>query len=301
MIFIKNLNDNSISVNGQVLTKVYQLRNNNIDNNVSMVNIYDPKDVIFDKVPFIEISINDVVADNMLNCLQAFEPLKKNFNSGGSAPLPTEFGKGQNYTYLDLTSADANDNCIKLQDEINRISILSDTNSIYGAALSLDNRFTIFATGKVVSNIELPSFIDLCSPAGFLEIENIVLSQQSSNNLTNVKLLTNKSFDILENSVFENCDFVNIDFVEGKNIKIFKTKFQFVNFSEINNLIMKNSESEEVNIFKGIIEINNCKVNTLTETGCLGFIYNSQISSYNVQSLKIRNCIDYNYDVIPNN
>ena len=114
--------------------------------------------------------------------------LATSFTSANFEKLNTEVlrGVGENYRYVDLISANTAVNTAILQDAIDRASGTTP----YGQTLGDTNRFTIYATGKVDS-INVYDFINLCSPAGFLEfnlLEKNSISEFNSQDFINIKV-----------------------------------------------------------------------------------------------------------------
>ena len=89
MITITNVDDKFFTVDGIPKVKAYQMKPSAGVNKVSLVNVYDSKDVLFADQPVEEIEIEGETYETTLEALTAFQPLTGNFNTGGVTPQNT--------------------------------------------------------------------------------------------------------------------------------------------------------------------------------------------------------------------
>ena len=261
--------------------------------------------------------------DTIINIQKILCDLRTRIDNITNTPVTVTTGQGENYTYLDLTSSDTAVNTITLQTEIDRVANLTP----YGLPLSDTNRFTIYATGKV-DQIYVNNFINLCSPAGFLEVYALLtFNFFKSNDFINIKHLAYfgaESSDKLKiiNSIFldsfvmsasQNLIIQNINVagvfgantctdlkLEGSSVAgnfnaQFSTNLKLEGSSFASNFRVSISQNISITTSK-IDDVNAQFVNVE------GLIYNTILNPANVAlPLKMRGCLDLNNDVIPNN
>ena len=241
--------------------------------------------------------------DTIINIQKILCDLRTRIDNITNTPVTVTTGRGENYTYLDLTSSDTAANTITLQTEINRVSNLTP----YGLPLSDTNRFTIYATGKV-NSISVYPFTNLCSPAGFLEFNNLSSgSNFESQDFINIKVTNTVYADLSQKLTIKNSYFNAVFSASiSEDLTLLDTTFNSKCTVNNNwNLQINNcSVRDTCNITNAYnLQISNSFITSINVSGNpTGLIYNSILNPAEiVLPLKLRGCLDLNNDPINDN
>ena len=259
--------------------------------------------------------------DTIINIQKILCDLRTRIDNITNTPVTVTTGRGENYTYLDLTSNDTAVNTITLQTEINRVANLTP----YGLQLSDTNRFTIYATGKVNTVIPFP-FLNL--DGGLGKLKTTSLESLDNNSLKNI--ICNNLYDVdnLPNTNIEDCEFYNGLFVDSNCLN---TTFKNTNFYSAvyiyNSLNLQMDNCFVVGLLAllggtnaklhntvcsenvGLNDLINVKITNCHFKGLINQFFNSQGLIYNsilnpadiTLPLKMRGCLDLNNDPINDN
>ena len=80
-------NEKSFAIDGVPFSKIYQMKVGATEKQVSLVNVFDRTDVVFENEDVANITIEGDPFDFAIDLINAFEPLKANFNKAEAPAL----------------------------------------------------------------------------------------------------------------------------------------------------------------------------------------------------------------------